>query len=375
MSKECYESFIPENEKDIMKIESRPQVISYSNLYNLKDCEKIYKIFTVVPTNTEEGFNKGIAYVLRKIVPEFKDVTEKDISITHFSEGITNKIICATNLKNNFKVIVRTYGAFTEFIIDRDMELIVMNSAPKVKIYGTFLNGLIYSYIEGNVISFEDLKDLKRFNQTILAIVGHHKLTPPIKKVPLLFITLRKWITNVPLEYIEPEKKAYDIKTLKEELIFMEENLKNRSDLVFCHNDLLLNNFIKNEKTIELIDYEYSGYSYRAFDIANHFNEWCGFDLKWENFPNEDTQRRFLKIYFEAYYDNKKNESNLEKEIDKTIEDIKWFDLASNYFWGMWALIQAALSTIDFNYCDYGRQRFKRYFELKKKLLENNSKQ
>ena len=370
MSKETYESFIPENEKDIMKIESKPQIISYSNLYNKKDAEVIKKIFIAVQTDTEENFNKGVFYLLKKMVPEFKDASDKDISIIHFSEGITNKIICATNLKNNFKVVLRTYGAFTEYIIDRDNELLVMNNSPKIKIYGTFLNGLIYSYIEGRTISIGDLIDIKTFNQTAKAIAGHHKLSPPIKKVPILFITLRKWISNVPLEYIEPEKKAYDINIIKKELVFMEENLKNRSDVVFCHNDLLLKNFIKNDKSVELIDYEYSGYSYRAFDLANHFNEWCGFELVWENFPSEDTQRRFLKEYLKEFYDNKKKESDLEKEIDKMIEDIKWFDLASNFYWGTWALIQAALSSIDFNYCDYGRLRFKRYFELKNKLTE-----
>ena len=370
MSKETYESFIPENEKDIMKIESKPQIISYSNLYNKKDAEVIKKIFIAVQTDTEENFNKGVFYLLKKMVPEFKDASDKDISIIHFSEGITNKIICATNLKNNFKVVLRTYGAFTEYIIDRDNELLVMNNSPKIKIYGTFLNGLIYSYIEGRTISIGDLIDIKTFNQTAKAIAGHHKLSPPIKKVPILFITLRKWISNVPLEYIEPEKKAYDINIIKKELVFMEENLKNRSDVVFCHNDLLLKNFIKNDKSVELIDYEYSGYSYRAFDLANHFNEWCGFELVWENFPSEDTQRRFLKEYLKEFYDNKKKESDLEKEIDKMIEDIKWFDLASNFYWGTWALIQAALSSIDFNYCEYGRLRFKRYFELKNKLTE-----
>ena len=370
MSKESYESFITENEKDIMKIESKPQIISYSNLYNKKDAEVIKKIFIAVQTDTEENFNKGAFYVLKKMVPEFKDASDKDISIIHFSEGITNKIICATNLKNNFKVVLRTYGAFTEYIIDRDNELLVMNNSPKIKIYGTFLNGLIYSYIEGRTISIGDLIDIKTFNQTAKAIAGHHKLSPPIKKVPILFITLRKWISNVPLEYIEPEKKAYDINSIKKELVFMEENLKNRSDVVFCHNDLLLKNFVKNDKSVELIDYEYSGYSYRAFDLANHFNEWCGFELVWENFPSEDTQRRFLKEYLKEFYDNKKKESDLEKEIDKMIEDIKWFDLASNFYWGTWALIQAALSSIDFNYCDYGRLRFKRYFELKNKLTE-----
>jgi len=96
-----------------------------------------------------------------------------------------------------------------------------------------------------------------------------------------------------------------------------------------------LKNFIKNEEGIELIDFKYSCYNYRAYDIANHFNEWCGFDFNWEILPNEDTQRRFLKVYLEAFYDNKKNENDLEKEIDKLIEDIKWFDLACNYYWGI----------------------------------------
>ena len=369
MSKE-YESFIPEEEKDIMKIETKPHLITYSNLYNKKDAENIKKIFVVVPIDTDENFEKGVKYVIKKMVPEFKDANENDISISHFSEGITNKIACATNKINNFKVIVRTYGAFTEYVIDRDMELLVMNSSPTISIYGLFLNGIIYTFIEGRTISIEDLSDVKTFNDTAKSIVRHHKLNPPIKKIPLLFITLRKWISNVPLEYLDPKKEAFDIKMLKEELIFMEENLKNRSEIVFCHNDLLLKNFIKNDKGIELIDFEYSGYSYRAFDIANHFNEWCGFDMNWDNFPNVETQRKFLKVYFEAYYDNKKSEDDLKKEIDKEIEDIKWFDLASNYFWGTWGLIQAALSSIDFNYCDYGRQRFKRYFELKKKLLK-----
>jgi thiamine kinase-like enzyme len=51
---------------------------------------------------------------------------------------------------------------------------------------------------------------------------------------------------------------------------------------VLCHNDVLSGNVllepttdgqISGDPKITLIDYEYSGYNYRAFDIANHF---CG---------------------------------------------------------------------------------------------------
>jgi thiamine kinase-like enzyme len=52
---------------------------------------------------------------------------------------------------------------------------------------------------------------------------------------------------------------------------------------VLCHNDVLNGNVlleptadgeIDDNPKITLIDYEYSGYNYRAFDIANHFCGW-----------------------------------------------------------------------------------------------------
>ena len=370
MSDESYEKYIQEDEKNIMDIKNRPKKITYPYLYDINENEKIPKIFVVISTDTNENFVKGLTFILKKLVPEFKNASQSDISFVHFTEGITNKIVCATNMQNNFRVNVRTFGSYTEYIIDRDMELLIMNSAPKVKVYGTFVNGLVYSYIPGRTLCIGDLIDLNTFNKTAISIANMHKLNPPsIKKVPILFITLRKWISNVPLEYLDPKKKPYDVKIIKQELIFMEENLKNRSDIVLCHNDLLLKNFIINEKDVEVIDYEYSAYNYRAFDIVNHFNEWCGFDLNWDNFPNENTQRRFLKIYFETYYDSEK-EINIDEKIDEMLEDIKWFDLASNFYWGVWALIQAALSNIDFNYNEYANLRFKRYFVVKNRLLD-----
>jgi thiamine kinase-like enzyme len=50
-------------------------------------------------------------------------------------------------------------------------------------------------------------------------------------------------------------------------------------ETVLCHNDVLSGNVLLSEAgtnedpKITLIDYEYSCYNYRAFDIANHF---CG---------------------------------------------------------------------------------------------------
>ena len=112
MSKETYEKYIQEDEKDIMKIKSRPKKIVYPELYDTKENEKIPKVFVVIPTDTNENFVKGLTYILKKLVPEFKNAAQSDISFVHFTEGITNKIVCATNMQNNFRVNVRTFGSY-----------------------------------------------------------------------------------------------------------------------------------------------------------------------------------------------------------------------------------------------------------------------
>lgn len=44
---------------------------------------------------------------------------------------------------------------------------------------------------------------------------------------------------------------------------------------MFCHNDLLANNvlILEEDSSIKFIDFEYSQYNLRSFDIANYFNE------------------------------------------------------------------------------------------------------
>ena len=144
MSSFSFEKYIPDDEKDIMKIKSRPKKITYPDLYDIKENEKIPKVFVVIRTDTNENFVKGLTYILKKLVPQFKNATTNDISFVHFSEGITNKIVCATNMQNNFRVNVRTFGSYTEYLIDRDMELLIYSFPDKIKLNKKLFYNLIY---------------------------------------------------------------------------------------------------------------------------------------------------------------------------------------------------------------------------------------
>ena len=77
MSTESYEKYIPDDEKDIMKIETRPKKISYPDLYDIKETEKIPKIFLVILTDTNENFVKGLTYILKKLVKKRRYTDDK----------------------------------------------------------------------------------------------------------------------------------------------------------------------------------------------------------------------------------------------------------------------------------------------------------
>lgn len=69
----------------------------------------------------------------------------------------------------------------------------------------------------------------------------------------------------------------------EEEVEFLRDILP-KDDIVFSHNDLLANNILlippvmylfifQNFDKVMFIDFEYSSYNFRGFDIANYFNE------------------------------------------------------------------------------------------------------
>ena len=60
--------------------------------------------------------------------------------------------------------------------------------------------------------------------------------------------------------------------------------------VVFSHNDINTGNILVKEESecsdpVVLIDYEFSSYNYRGFDLANHFNEWM-YDYRWRLLPD-----------------------------------------------------------------------------------------
>ncbi|KAJ1725761.1 hypothetical protein LPJ53_000022 [Coemansia erecta] len=162
------------------------------------------------------------------------------------------------------------------------------------------------------------------------------------------------------------------------------------SPVVFAHDDLQYGNILRLTSTGELVvvDFEYAGYNHRGFDIANHFCEWMAdyhhefrpHLLNEDMYPVKQQREGFLRTYVKAkaFLDaNMKadagvvesdegrvvlreitlSDERIAEEIERLEKEVEVFIPASHFHWGVWGLLQACSSEIDFDYVGYATQR------------------
>ncbi|WP_245582204.1 phosphotransferase [Nocardioides halotolerans] len=105
-----------------------------------------------------------------------------------------------------------------------------------------------------------------------------------------------------------------------------------------CNNDLLAANFIDDGRQVWLIDYEYSGNNDACFELGNTSTE-CGF-------TPEQTE-----AWTEAYFGD---------PSPADLARVRLQALCSQYGWSLWGFIQAATSTMDFDFHGWGMERFEK---------------
>lgn len=108
--------------------------------------------------------------------------------------------------------------------------------------------------------------------------------------------------------------------------------------LVACHNDLLAGNFIDDGLDIRLIDYEYAGNNDPCFELGNIWSE-CHLSL--------DQLELLIRSYYRGFRRSRLARARLQ-------------GLMSQYGWTLWASIQAATSSIDFDYWTWGMEKYER---------------
>jgi ethanolamine kinase len=215
----------------------------------------------------------------------------------------------------------------------------------------------------------------------------HEDRTVSGNAIPNVWTVMQKWINALPKE--TPKQRARN-GVLQEELNWLIKELGGTQgigskDLVFAHCDLLSGNVIiqsphaetttpttttsteSEALSVGFIDYEYATPAPAAFDLANHFAEWGGFDCDFSVLPTRAQRRDFLKEYLQAYNAHI-NRTFQPSDLDALVEQTDRFRGVPGFYWGIWALIQATISQIEFDYASYAEVRLGEFWAWKAEL-------
>jgi thiamine kinase-like enzyme len=281
--------------------------------------------------------------VIEEVVGKIPDWKNKKVSITPLSGGLTN---------SNFKVevdgmpyFVRVPGASTELLaVNRENEYHNSKAAheagvgPNVLYYLPEYCVMVLEFLNGKTMSKDSLNEegmptrmagaIKKLNQGPRFLLDFNMF-----RLTEYYLSLCKerdikipdgYLERMPtVEHIEKAMGYHPLQTVP------------------CNNDLLAENYIDDGRQLWLIDYEYSGNNDPTFELGNTCQEM--------QFNDGQIAEVCAAYYGEAMPD--------------MIARMKLNMIMSDVGWGLWAAIQAKISTIDFNFWGWAVERWGRAVE------------
>jgi thiamine kinase-like enzyme len=281
--------------------------------------------------------------VIEEAVAQIEDWKGREISIQPLSGGLTN---------SNFRVdvdempyFVRVPGESTELLaVNRENEYHNTKAAaqagvaPRVLYYLPDSCVMVLEFLNGKTMSKEALNTPgmpTRMAQSIRRLHAGPRFLTDFNMFQLTdyYLNLcKERVIRIPdgyrerLEAVEQIEQAMSVHPL---------------ETVPCNNDLLAENYLDDGNQLWLIDYEYSGNNDPTFELGNTCQE-----MQF----NDDQIGEICIAYFGTA------SSNL-------IARMKLNMIMSDVGWGLWAAIQARISTIDFDFWGWAIERWGRAVE------------
>jgi thiamine kinase-like enzyme len=281
--------------------------------------------------------------VFEEALAQIEDWKGRNILIQPLSGGLTN---------SNYKVkvdgtayFVRVPGESTELLaIDRDNEYHNTKAAaeagvaPRVLYYLPEQCVMVLEFLDGQTMSMDALNAPGMPTRMAKAIRQLHSGPRFLSDFNMFRLTeyylglCQERSIRIPDGYlermpvVEQIEKAMSVHPLR---------------TVPCNNDLLAENYLDDGKQLWLIDYEYSGNNDPTFELGNTCQE-----MQF----SEDQISEVCSAYFGSVSSDK-------------IARMKLNMIMSDVGWGLWAAIQAEISTIDFDFWGWAIERWGRAVE------------
>ncbi len=269
-------------------------------------------------------------------MPELHD--PRDVSV--LEGGLTNA---------NFKVrtdaaiyVVRRWDADSGLLaIDRENEYVNSLRAAEAGVGAPVVaylpehNTLVIEFLPGRTLSTADLREPSRLRALALACRQLHRARRFRDDFDMFTIQARYRALVAERGFRLPER--YDefgghVAAIREALGAQPE------DTVPCHNDLLAENLLELDGGLRLIDYEYSGNNEASFELGNAWSE-------------SALPATALDELVGAYWG---------AALAHKVARARLWALMAKYGWTLWASIQDGVSTIEFDFWEWGLEKYRR---------------
>lgn len=271
-------------------------------------------------------------------IPLWRDRT--DIQTSILSGGITNQNYRVDTGGESF--VLRIVGAKTELLgVNRQNEYAANKAAAAVGIapeviYFDPVGYLVTRFLHARPIPPQEMRE----PATLAEIADTLKRIHSLPTFPGKFSAFQ-----VVRDYDELARKN-GVSTFPENYAWLRARMDEMETALYataldnpkvpCHNDLLNGNFLRDEKSVYIIDWEYAGVGDRFFDLANFSSH------------HELTDDEIYEL-LAAYFD---------EETESQFAHLKLMQVMSDFREAMWGVLEQGISELDFDYRGYANQFF-----------------
>jgi len=252
-------------------------------------------------------------------------------TVERLEGGLTNVNFKVTTPQRS--AVVRLSSVETDLLaIDRAAE---SGAAPSVLDYLPDQHALVVEWVEGVTLQPADLADETTLVRAATVCRQLHSGPRFVGEFDM-FDVQRRYLDVVLEAGFRLPPRYLDL--LPEADRVAEALAVRRGPTVPCNNDLLAANFIDDGQRLWLIDYEYAGNNDPCFELGNIWSE-------------SNLSLDHLELLVDSYYG-----THLRHQVARA----RLLGLMARYGWTLWASIQDAQSTIDFDFWSWGMEKYAR---------------
>jgi thiamine kinase-like enzyme len=277
---------------------------------------------------------------LDALLDRLQSIRNSPREVTRLDGGLTNVNVRVTT--PDLDVVVRISSEdSTMLAIDREAEYLNSRAAaeagasPRVVEYLGEYHLLVVTYIDGKTLGPEDLRDSANLSRVAEVCRRLHRGPRFVSEFDM-FEVQQTYLTTVQNSGFRLPGRYLDLMPQVEQI---QRALTARPlATVPCNNDLLAANFIDDGERLWVIDFEYAGNNDPCFELGNIWSE-------------SNLSLAQLDELVAEYFGH---------ESPALVARARLLGLMSKYGWTLWASIQNGTSELDFDFWEWGMEKYRR---------------